>query len=39
MTWQLKVRGLLFGLGVLGALSMATGASWLGIFRWVDFLF
>ena len=40
MTWQLKVRGLLFGLGVLGALSMATGAMWVDyIFRWVDLLF
>jgi hypothetical protein len=39
MTWQIKVRGLLFGLGVLGALSVAAGASWLSIFRWVDFLF
>jgi hypothetical protein len=38
MTWQLKVRSLVFGLGVLGALSLATGADF-WIFRWVDRLF
>ncbi len=37
MTWQLKVRGLIFGVGVLGALSLATGAQWVDwIFQWVD---
>jgi hypothetical protein len=40
MTWKLKVRGLVFGLGVLGALAMASGASFgIGIFRWIDWLF
>lgn len=37
MTWQLKVRGLIFGVGVLGALSLATGAQWVdSVFQWVD---
>lgn len=36
MTWQLKVRGLLFGLAVLGALSLASGAMWVDwITNWV----
>jgi hypothetical protein len=40
MTWKLKVRGLVFGLGLLGALAMASGASFgPGIFRWIDWLF
>jgi hypothetical protein len=38
MTWQLKVRGLVFGLAVLGTLAMASGADfWL--LKWVDSLF
>ncbi len=37
MTWQLRVRGLVFGIGVLGALSLATGAQWVDwLFQWVD---
>jgi hypothetical protein len=40
MTWQLKVRGLVFGLAVLGALSLASGAMWVDeISKWVDSLF
>ena len=37
MTWQLKVRGLIFGFAVLGAVSLASGAQWVDwLFQWVD---
>jgi len=40
MTWQLKVRALVFGLAVMGALSLASGAMWVdAISIWVDGLF
>jgi len=35
MTWQLKVRALVFSFGVLAALSLAMSADF-WIFRWVD---
>ncbi len=32
MTWRLKVQGVLFALVVLGALALASGASWVDAF-------
>ena len=39
MTWQLKVRGLVSGLAVLGTLALASGADFWDILKWVDSLF
>jgi hypothetical protein len=34
MTWKLKVVRVVFGLGVVAALAMASGASWTESLSW-----
>jgi hypothetical protein len=36
MTWRIKVQGVAFALGVVGALAVSSGANWVEwIFRWL----
>jgi hypothetical protein len=35
MTWGIKAQRMAFGLTVIGALALASGANWIDIFNWL----